>query len=110
VGIYADARRALLRDRGRSMVLRRQASPAALTVTVQGYPRAYSPGELQAGAQQGDLQIEILNDEIAAASWPAPPRNPDRILMDSRTYTVLGAFPLKEGETLFGWRLWARGA
>jgi hypothetical protein len=109
VGIHADARRALLRDRGRAMVLRRQATPA-VTVTVQGYPRAYSPGELQAGVQQGDVRIEILNDEIAAASWPGPPRNPDRILMDGRTYTVLGAFPMYEGETLFAYSLWTRGA
>lgn len=92
------------------MVLRRQATPTSPTVTVSGYPRAYSPGELLGGVQQGDVRIEILNDEIAAASWPAPPRNPDRVVMDSRTYTVIGAFPIFEGTAVIGWSLWVRGA
>jgi hypothetical protein len=110
VGTQADNRRALLRERGRSMSLRRAATPAAIAVQVLGYPRAYNPGELLAGVQQGDVRVEITNDEIAAAAWPAPPRNPDRLTMDARTYTVLGAFPVYEGSALIGWQLWCRGA
>ena len=92
------------------MSLRRQATPTSPVVQVLGYPRAYQPGELTAGVQQGDVRVEILHDEIAAATWPAPPRNPDRLTLDARTYTVLGAFPLYEGSVLIGWQLWCRGA
>lgn len=108
--MQADARRALLRERGRPMVLRRQATPTSPTVTLLAYPRAYQPGELAAGVQQGDVRIETLHDEIAAAGWPFPPRNPDRVTMDGRTYTVQGAFPLYEAGACIGWQLWCRGA
>jgi hypothetical protein len=110
MGQHGDNRRALLAARGRPMSLRRAATPAALVVTVSGYPRAYNPGELTAGVQQGDVRVEILNDEVAAAGWPAPPRNPDRLVMDARTYTVMGAFPIYEGAAVIGWSLWVRGS
>jgi len=108
--MHADNRRALLATRARPMSLRRAATPAALVVTVAGYPRAYNPGELMAGVQQGDVRVEILNDEIVAAAWPGPPRNPDRLVMDARTYTIMGAFPVYEGAACIGFTLWCRGA
>lgn len=109
MGMQGNNRRALLRARGRLMVLRRQASPTAPAVAVLGYSRAFQPGELQAGVQQGDVRIEILADEIAEAAWPAPPRNPDRVTVDGRTYTVQGATAIYDLAELIGWSLWCRG-
>ena len=108
--MFESARRAALRARGRPMTLRRQATPTSPIVTVTGFLRAYQPGELQAGVQQGDVRIEIGADEITAALWPAPPRNPDRLTVDGRTYTVLGAQPIHEGSRLIGYSIWGRGA
>jgi hypothetical protein len=111
MGVYhLLARRLNMRMRGRPMVLRRQATPVSPTITVTGYARNYRPGELTAGVQQGDVRAEILNDEIAQLGWPAPPRNPDRLTFDGRTYTIIGAAPVHEGTTIIGWSLWARGS
>jgi hypothetical protein len=107
---HLAGRRLNIRMRGRPMVLRRQATPVSPTIAVFGYARAYNPGELSAGIQQGDVRVEILNEEIVATSWPAPPRNPDRLTFDGRTYTIMGAFPLHDGTTVAGWSLWIRGA
>lgn len=107
--MQGTARRALLRERGRPMTLRRQGSPASPVVSVLGYSRAYQPGELQAGVQQGDVRIEILADEILAAAWPAPPRQPDRLTFDGRTFTVQGSTAIYDAAECIGYSLWCRG-
>ena len=90
------------------MVLTRQAKGAtpAVSVTLMGFPRTYRPEEIQGGVQANDQQVEILNDEIAAAGWPVPPGNPDRLVIDGRTSTVKGARPIYDGPTLIGWSIW----
>jgi hypothetical protein len=111
MGAHLANRRALLRERGRPMILRRQlAGTASASVSLIGFDRSFAPGELQGGVQQGDVTVETLAEEMAAIAWPAPPRNPDRLIMDNRTYTVLSARPIMEGADLIGWRIWARGA
>ena len=109
MGVHGTNRRAILRERGRPMTMRRAIGTSGVTVTLLGFARAFSPGELTGGVQQGDLRIETLADEITGAAWPAPPRNPDRVTMDNRTWTVQGAWPVYEGAELIGWTIWARG-
>lgn len=110
MGALADARRRLLAQRGRTMTLTRLVMGGApLVVTLTGFARDYRPEELLAGIMQGDVRIEIGADEIAAASWPAPPRRTDRVTMDGRTYTVQGASAVYDGATLAGYSIWARG-
>ncbi|MFT8245200.1 hypothetical protein [Roseomonas sp. BN140053] len=107
---HLEARRRTILTRGRPMTLRRErAGQAALVVEVTGFARAYRPEEFQGGVQANDQQVEILNDEIAAAGWPAPPGNPDRLVMDGRTSTVKGARPVYAGAELIGWSLWVNG-
>lgn len=102
----ADARRRMLALRGRPMVLRRGNLP---DLTVQGFARDYRPEELAGGIQQGDLRVEIGQDEIRAAGWPAPPIKPDRLVLDGRTYAVMGARIVLDGQEVAGWTLWVRG-
>ncbi|WP_075800251.1 hypothetical protein [Roseomonas gilardii] len=106
-----QTRRRMIRSRGRSMVLTRQAKGAtpAVSVTLTGFPRTYRPEEIQGGVQANDQQVEILNDEIAAAGWPVPPGNPDRLVIDGRTSTVKGARPIYDGPALIGWSIWVSG-
>lgn len=110
MGQHLRNRRALLAARGRPMLLRRQAGVVISTVTAIAFARAFNPGEIAGGVQQGDVRIETLADEMAAAAWPVPPKNPDRITMDGRTYTVIGATGVYEGPQLIGYSIWARGA
>lgn len=102
------ARRHMIRTRGRLMSLRREgASP--LAVDLMGFPRAYRPDEIEGGVVQGDQQVEILNDELAAAAWPSKPAHPDRLVIDGGTATVQGARPVYDGALLIGWSIWVRG-
>lgn len=110
MGALADARRRQLARRGRPMVLTRLVTGGApIAVTLTGYSRDYRPEELVGGLMQGDIKVEIGADEIAAAAWPGPPRKPDRIAVDGKTYTMQGASALYDGDTLAGWSIWARG-
>lgn len=109
MGHLLDARRRNLAARGRSMTLRRISTGAPVTVTVVGTLRLFSPQDLTGAVKQGDARIEIGQDEIAAASWPYPPRSPDQVLVDGQTHTVQGATPVCEGATIIGWTLHVRG-
>jgi hypothetical protein len=105
MGWKLDARRRQIHANGRAMVLRRN---GIADLVICGVDRAYQPDELTGGLQTGDVRIEALNDEIAAAAWPVPPMRPDRILVDGKTLAIQGAHPVHEGPVLIGWSLWAR--
>lgn len=68
----------------------------------------YSPGQLQGGIQQGDLRADLAND-LDAAAWPLPVRPRDQVLIDTTTYTVIGATPVRTPSGNIGWTLWLRG-
>jgi len=112
MGAHLDARRRTLGQMGRPMTLRRQLTVSPQTyadLTVQGFDRAFQPQEIQGGVRQGDRRVEILNDELAAAGWPALRGQVLRLVIDGTTVTVVDAFPLYEGATLIGHSLWCRG-
>ena len=89
--------------------------PAYTEVTVLAFPSRFAPADAASSAQEpslgvvmlGDERVEILNDEIEAAGWPAPPRRNDR-LSDSYPRTVQAAWPVYDGGLLIGWSLWVR--
>jgi hypothetical protein len=89
----AVTRRLVLRD-GRLAVLRRLSGvgPAqtAIDVDVLAVVRGFKPEQLvaEAGLQQGDRVATITDHEIAAASWPGPPRKGDRLVLAGVTTTV----------------------
>ena len=88
--------------------------PAYINVTVMGVPGNLVPTTQQRGRVQvrtigvqmlGEEKIEILNDEIAAAAWPAPPARNDRVFTDALLRTVQSAAPIYDGVLLIGWTL-----
>ena len=103
-----QTRRRMIRSRGRQMTLRRAGTGGA-SVDLIGFASSYSPEQTQGAVSPGDQQVQILNDEIAAASWPAPPRKDDKLVLDGRTAAVKGAWPVHDGALLIGWRLWISG-
>lgn len=113
MGAMLDARRRLIASRGRNMTLRRSSGTfGAVTyasVTLKGFSRAYRPDPLAGSLVQADYAVEILNDEIVAASWAGPPRPTDELLMDGASFSVEGAEPIYEGAAVIGHCLMVRG-
>jgi hypothetical protein len=107
MGAQAQARRRQIAGKGRPMALRRIGEP---DLPLIGFLRDYQPQELLGGVQQGDVRVEILAEEIAAAGWTTPPAKPDRLVVDGRSYAIQAAArPVHEGADLIGWSIWARG-
>lgn len=96
-----------LGKKGRPMTLHR---PDVTDVTVTGFLVMYRPDQIgRAGIQEGDARVTILNDEIAAATWPGPPRARDQIVIDNRTWLIRESTPEYLGETCIGYSLFCRG-
>ncbi len=76
------------------------APPVFTEVTCVAFVRGYRPDELVGEIQQGDREVRISNDEIAAASWPGPPRKGDRVTIDGKVWTVQAVDPRKVRETV----------
>ena len=106
MGGFVATRRAHLRVKGRPMLLARV---GGASVTVQGLLRHYAPQQVTGAIRQGDAQLFIGNDEIAAAAWPAPPIARDRVTVDGFVWTIEGAEAVWDGAVLAGWNLWIRG-
>lgn len=98
---------ASLRRAGRQMSLKRRVgtTSAFTECTVYGHSRFYQPTELIGLVAQGDRRVRIAQKDIAAASWPGPPKKGD--FLDGGA--VQGAEPLYEAETLVGFVCWVRG-
>jgi hypothetical protein len=121
VSTHQWARRRLVNDNGRPMPLSRLITgsdpPAYQTVNVQAFSRGLVVATDQRGRVEvrtigvqmlGDEIIEILTDEIAAASWPAPPIRNDRVTWDGLSKTVQAAKPVYDATLLIGWSLTVR--
>lgn len=106
MGLHLDARRTVLGMNGRTVTLRRL---PGTDVTLQAFDRSPAPVDVAAGVQQQDRIWETLHDEIAAASWPFPMRQNDKVVEGSAIYTIQAAWPVHEGPDIIGWRIWAKG-
>lgn len=73
---------------GETVTLRREPST---DVTVKAKVINYAEAQLVGNIIQGDVIIRISNKEIAAASWPGPPRQGDKVLRDGKELHVMSA-------------------
>jgi len=112
---FGASRRRLIAQKGRPMQLLRPADDSPPTpITVLGYTHFYRPEDTNlrvravAEAEQADTLVEILNDEIAAASFP-PPDQDAQIVIDGQYWQLLAANPLYDASELIGWTLYLRG-
>jgi hypothetical protein len=95
---------------GRAMTLQRRTGTATFTsVTVYGVTQNFDPDKIQGAVRQGDIRVVISNAEIAAASWPAPPRSGDFIVIDSKSWAVQGCDAKLLGSDVLAYELWVRG-
>lgn len=65
------------------IVLRRQASVSPVTWTdaiLVARVRQFGAAELVAGITQGDYEVVVAHADLAAAGWPVPPKDGDRVI------------------------------
>jgi hypothetical protein len=107
MGGFQASRRRIIGAKGRPMTLRRSGHT---DLSVLGTLTSYSPETIQVGGdvKQGDGKVNLLNDEIAAAGQPAP-RAKDQLVIDGKTWAVMGSFPVYDAASVIGWTLWVRG-
>lgn len=89
--------------RGRPFTLRRLPTVTggqAIDVTVQGYRTGFAAQPLAGGLPQGMSVVIISNAEIAAASWPGPPRKGDRLIDAQRTAVIDSVETISLGATV----------
>lgn len=77
---------AVLTKRGETMVLRRL---GGASVTLKGKRHDAAGDPLVGNVGQIVVKVIISNAEIAAAGWPGPPRQGDKLTMGGIEYTLL---------------------
>lgn len=117
--VFLQTRRRQIQAKGRPVVLRRAGTfdastmqpPANIDVTVQcRTPRQLFRAEQSVqGLVQGDEEAWILNDEIAAAGWPGPPKAGDTMIIDGANWSVVGNRAVYAGPLLIGHNITIRG-
>ncbi|MCA3378419.1 MAG: hypothetical protein INF64_15005 [Roseomonas sp.] len=93
---------------GRAMTLRRRIGTGTTfnEATADGYIRAFSPEEITGGVMEGDARV-ILDAEPLTSL--APPRKGDFIVIDNKTWSVLGAHARMVTDNVAAYDLWVRG-
>lgn len=114
MGSLADTRRRLIGRWSRPMQLKRLSGGGGTPVTAVGLPvngffSMYRPDEISGDIKQGDAEVALTNDELAASNWTSPPRARDQIMIDGRTWQIVDAYPVYEGSDVIGHTLWVRG-
>lgn len=97
---------------GQDVTLRRVTGTTSQTFTdvpVRAFIRNFLPNELVGGITQGDRLAIIANVEIAAASWPGPPRKGDQIIAGSKVSTVQAVEPVRTEGIIIRHNLTIRG-
>jgi hypothetical protein len=100
-----------LRDYGRTMKLRRRVGTTSsyIDVDVFATDRHYTAAEIQGLLQQGDRDVTIGTAEITAASWPAPPRKSDLLVIDGISTAIQTVEPRYFGTVLLAYKMTVRG-
>lgn len=105
----AAQRRALVRN-GLSITLKRVLTGVApVSVTCLAFMRDYAPHEIAGELMTGDREIIIGNEEIATASWPAPPAKDDRVTIGTEVLTVQKCETVRIGSIVARYKIVARG-
>lgn len=107
MGPLGHARSRMIAKRGRVVTLvRRNPAPTPATRNdVLGFLRGYAATELVGGLQQGDASLETC---VLPAPF-TPPVKGDLVVLDGRTWAVLGAATVSEGAAVIGFTMTIRG-
>lgn len=86
------AYRRMMGQRGETVIMRRYtgsdyprtATDAAVTAVVAANDQAQLAGSLQ----QGERRLIVLAEDLAAASWPEPPRKNDKVVVRGKELNI----------------------
>lgn len=70
---------------------------------------SYSASQLVGEVTQGDSLVIMSPTEIVAASWPAPPRYGDKVVIDGNVRTVISATVFEMANVPVRYELQTRG-
>lgn len=97
---------AALARTGQAMTLKRTGED---DLTVRARVRDYAASELAGTIQQGDSHVILSPTEMTDASWPAPPKKGDRLLIGTRLCLVETVVPKHVDGTPVRYELVVRG-
>lgn len=79
---------AVLGEHGETMTLQRTGQSDLSVKGKRLRPGGAGSSQAVGAVAQNMITVKISNAEIAAASWPGPPRKGDKLVMGGRTYTL----------------------
>ena len=96
---------------GRTVTLRRPGTPNVDVAVKAKVQELLGENDALVGdLKQRDLSVIISNAEIAAAAWPGPPLQNDRVIIDGRSFTVWKPGTRHIGEAIAGHWMIVRGS
>lgn len=103
--------RMIARDGAAATLRRLTTTPGTVTdVAVRAVLRGFQGEVLPGDVLQSDRQAIISNAEIAAASWPGPPRKGDQVILGGQTMAVQGCDTRRVGDAIAMHILTVRGS
>jgi hypothetical protein len=92
---------------GRPVTLRRRIGTGTTftEATANGYLRQFSPEEIAGGVMNGDARLIIDAEPLSNLA----PVKGDFVLIDGRSWAVLGAHARMTSDNLTSYELWVRG-
>jgi hypothetical protein len=105
---YAVEIEAALAEVGQAVTLRRVGSPN-VDVVLNARVNSFQPHELVGGILQGDRQVIVGAVVMREASWPAPPRKGDVVLISGKTTTIQGVESVDDGTETVRYNIQVRG-
>lgn len=115
MGWITQSRRRMIANRAVQLTLTRPDGTSQgagnKAISLIGALVPFSTEEMLGGVVQGDVNVFINNEELAASTLGRP-RKGDRIrsLPDNQTYVVQAAEAAIDEGKVIGFKLWARGA
>jgi hypothetical protein len=110
---FEQQRRRHIQTKGRPMQMGRwlgdEGSQTTATIDLIGFPYVYRPDQIQNAIQQGDMQVEIMNDEIKENGWDAPTTQFYWLIIDGQRRTIQNSQAIFDGDLLIGFSIWCRG-
>lgn len=110
---FEQQRRRHLQTKGRMMKMGRYAgdegSQTTQMIDLIGFPYIYRPDQVRDAIQQGDMQVEIMHDELDENGWDAPTTQYYWLEVDGQKRTILNSMAIYDGELRIGFSIWCRG-
>jgi hypothetical protein len=94
---------AIIAEHGETMTLKRTGQS---DLSLKGKRAGMPIDNGETGAERSEqIDVRIGRAEIAAASWPEPPKHTDRLVIGGRTFVVMAVQQHDDRGVVYGWKL-----